>query len=358
MLALNSHFWIHKCSLPRYFSGVVAMVGGSKLATPQQQQRVRKCAARPAGVLGVPNFHTSAFQCKNLLAKMLTKKKKKRWYESPPPARTGQPGFLTPVKKKKDQQDSHRVRTLNIIVYKAVLDLLSSHEVNAELLSYNVEITKVSFTADFTSCRIYWMTSWSADKDRKIQQLLEKSAPRIRYLLMSLQILSNVPPLSFVRDRKYAAMKEVEDLLKIADYGPNEEEEEDLYHGGKDIDTRLHLMEPLKKKTLWFNIDHDALYKQIEDYKQQSSDSSSENTSSPGLTQEQLHLLAEVRKQKLIEKKKQKSKKLIDDDITPKAFLLARQLQEEKEQDEIQHSERDFKDSHVSELMTDYNRKQ
>ncbi|XP_007250909.3 putative ribosome-binding factor A, mitochondrial [Astyanax mexicanus] len=355
MLAVNSQYWIQKCALSRYCSGVLAVLSGLK-PEPQQQQQQQK--SRP----GVLNFHSSAVQNRNLLMKMLEKKKKRRWYETPQPVITTQSAFLTPVKKKKDQQDSRRVRTLNIIVYKAVVDLLSSHEINADLHSYSVEITKVSFTADYTSCRIYWKTSWSEETDLKIQQLLDRSAPRIRYLIMSLQILGNVPPLTFVRDRKYAALKEVENLLEIADYGPRED---DLSFAGKDADTRLHTTDPVeKKKALWLNIDQDALYKQIEDYKQRSSVSSSEITSSPGLTQEQLDLLAEIRKQKLIEKKKRKSKKLKDDydddDTSPKAFLIARQLEleEQKEQEkEEQHRDQDVENSEVSELINDYDRK-
>lgn len=86
------------------------------------------------------------------------------------------------------------------------------------------------------------------------------------------------------------------------------------------------------EKRVLFGVDHDALYKQIEEYKQRSRDSVSQISSSASLTQEQLDTLAEIRKQKLIEKKKRKAKKMEDDDITPKEFLLMRQLQ--KEQDE------------------------
>lgn len=101
-----------------------------------------------------------------------------------------------------------------------------------------------------------------------------------------------------------------------------------------------------EKKRVVFGIDHDALYKQIEDYKQRPRDSSSQISGSASLTQEQLDMLAEIRKQKLIEKKKRKVKKMKDDDITPKEFLLMRQLQ--KEQDEQGHTEHDTEDVQAS----------
>lgn len=49
--------------------------------------------------------------------------------------------------KKRSLEDSLRVRTLNTILYKSISDLLSSHEVHAQLPSYNVEITKVRLSA-------------------------------------------------------------------------------------------------------------------------------------------------------------------------------------------------------------------
>ncbi|GAA6102372.1 putative ribosome-binding factor A, mitochondrial [Tachysurus ichikawai] len=185
---------------------------------------------------------------------------------------------------------------------------------------------KVSLLADYSVCRIYWKTSLSSERDSEIQQNLDKCAPRIRYLLTSQQILGSVPPLVFVLDKQYAALKEVEDLLKMADFGPADDSEK---LNEKDDETSVHMAE---SKRVVFGVDRDALYKQIEDYKQRSKDSSSQISCSASLTQEQLQMLAEIRKQKLIEKKKRKAKKMKDDDITPKEFLLMRQVQ--KDQDE------------------------
>lgn len=88
-----------------------------------------------------------------------------------------------------------------------------------------------------------------------------------------------------------------------------------------------------KKRPVLFGIDHDALHKQIEAYKREKGarDSLTQSPAVGGLTQEQLDTLADIRKQKLIEKKKQKSKWMKDDDITPKDFLLSRSLQKEEQ---------------------------
>lgn len=103
-----------------------------------------------------------------------------------------------------------------------------------------------------------------------------------------------------------------------------------------------------------FGVDHDALHKQIEAYKREKGARASltQSPAAGGLTQEQLDTLADIRKQKLIEKKKQKSKWMKDDDITPKDFLLSRSLQ--KEDKEEQDSD---EDSQLSELMDEEDRR-
>ncbi|TSL82464.1 putative ribosome-binding factor A, mitochondrial [Bagarius yarrelli] len=284
--------------------------------------------------VGVSHFHTAVCQRRDQLKKMFSNKRKKKWYETPQSVITAQSSSMKPVKKR-SLEDSLRVRTLNSLLYKSISELLSSHEVHPQLPTYNVEITKVSLLADYSVCRIYWKTSLSSDGDSQIQQILDKCAPRIRYLLISQQILGSVPPLVFILDKQYVVLKEVENLLKIADYGPSDDSEKLILKERTD-ETREHTAE---RKRIVFGIDHDALYKQIEDYKQQprnsSSQVSSQISSSVSLTQEQLDMLAEIRRQRLIEKKKRKAKKMKDDDITPKEFLLLGQLQKEQEQHDI-----------------------
>ncbi|XP_052000066.1 putative ribosome-binding factor A, mitochondrial [Xyrauchen texanus] len=302
------------------------------------------------------SVHCSAFLSGgNKLMKMMSKKKKKLWYETPLQSTSlGQTGFLKPSKKR-NQEDSVRVRTLNNIIYKAVTDLLCSYEVNSEIPTFNVQISKVSLPPDFSSCRIYWKTSLSTEVDRHIQQALDKCAPRIRYLLISHQILGSVPPVVFIKDKQYAAVIEVENLLKMADYGSDEDGN---HLSISDVGVRLNPMESgEKKKPVLFGVDHDALHKQIEAYKREKASRDS-LTQSPagGLTQEQLDKLADIRKQKLIEKKKLKSKWVKDDDITPKDYLLARSLQKE-EKEEQDRSEDNLVDSQVSQLMAEDNTK-
>lgn len=353
MLAVKRVVCSKECTFSRFTTALTSVIY-KMTARPETQGLSR------AGVLKESNVSVHSSACLsggNKLMKMLAKKKKKQWYESPLQASAlSQPGFLKATKRNKE--DSVRVRTLNIIIYKAVVDLLSSYELNSEISVYNVQISKVSLSPDFSACRIYWKTSLSAEQDSHIQQALNKCAPRIRHLLISHQILGNVPPVVFIRDKQYAAVTEIENLLKKADFCPDEDNMNHL--STNDVGAKLQLMESEDNtRAVLFGVDHDALHKQIEAYKREKGPRDS-LTQSPaaggGLTQEQLDMLADIRKQKLIEKKKKRSKWMKDNDITPKDFLLSRSLQKEDKEDQ-DVDEDGLVDSQVTEMMEEDNRR-
>ncbi|XP_016142433.1 putative ribosome-binding factor A, mitochondrial [Sinocyclocheilus grahami] len=186
---------------------------------------------------------------------------------------------------------------------------------------------------------------------------LNKCAPRIRHLLISHQILGNVPPVVLIRDKQYAAVTEIENLLKKADFGPDEDNVNRL--STNDVGAKLQLMQSEdNKRPVLFGVDHDALHKQIEAYKREKGarDPLTQSPTAGGLTQEQLDMLADIRKQKLIEKKKKKSKWMKDNDITPKDFLLTRSLQKE-DKEEQDGDEDSLVDSQDTELMEEDNRR-
>lgn len=305
------------------------------------------------------DIHTSCVQygSKNLFKKFANKSKKKLWYESPtlgpkqisPSSQTG-PLQLTKSKKQK-QESSLRARILNTILFKAINDFLSSHEVSAEVYNLNVEISKVSLPADFSNCRVYWKTSGTSERDSLIQQVLDKSAPRLRHLLISHQVLGSVPPVVFLRDKQYAALTEVENLLKIADFGEKENTDEiknNVKDGGESAQLSDTSEQPVTaKRALPFGIDHEALNKQILEYKRGSQESLCKNPA-PSITQQQLDVLLERRKQKLIEKKK-KSRRPVDEDVTPQAYLQAR-YDQETDAEEVEHPEYDNEESEVPEV--------
>ncbi|XP_042320729.1 putative ribosome-binding factor A, mitochondrial isoform X1 [Sceloporus undulatus] len=282
-------------------------------------------AAKPPPWRGL---HCSGLLCgsRNLLRKFLSKKKKKFWYESPTlsshlvqkPSSLANILKLAPPKVKKE--DSIRKKVLNILLFKAVRDVLSTCDAGQEVYDLNVELSKASLTSDFSICRIYWRTTGNIEQDDHIEKSLQKSAPRIRHLLITHQILGNVPSIVFVRDKQDAAMREIESLLATADMGP---EEEDIglvpnnFSEQRSTVADMYLDSHSAVHTNLFGIDHEALNKQILEYKKMKKDKEAEGI---GLSEQQQQQLAEIRKQKKMRWKK--TKKPFDDDITPQKYLM------------------------------------
>ncbi|XP_014796569.1 PREDICTED: putative ribosome-binding factor A, mitochondrial [Calidris pugnax] len=260
---------------------------------------------------------------RNLLRKMMRKKKKKFWYDSPTLGSTMmyKPTKLDSVMKveqtKTRKEDSIRCRVLNGLIHKAVAEMLTTCEVNQELYDLKLEICKVSLASNFSACRVYWNPAATMEKESYVESVLRKSAPRIRYLLMSQQIIGNVPPIVFVKDKEAAAVKEIEELLSSADFGPPEEVETSQNDSSKLSSSATQSSDSPMRSNL-FGIDHELLNKQIMDYKRLKV---SRDLEGIAWTEEQEQQLSQI-------KKKMKKKKLRnlpdDDDIAPQKYLLER----------------------------------
>ncbi|KAM9573239.1 putative ribosome-binding factor A, mitochondrial isoform 2-T2 [Guaruba guarouba] len=175
----------------------------------------------------------------------------------------------------------------------------------------------VSLASNFSACRVYWNPTATMEKESYVESVLQKSAPRIRYLLKSQQILGNMPPIVFLKDKQAAAVREVEELLSIADFGPPEAEEAlPQNDSSKLFSSATESSDPPMRSNL-FGIDHELLNKQIMDYKRLKVSRDIESTA---WTEEQEQQLSKIRKKM----KKRKSKNPPDDDITPQKYLMDR----------------------------------
>ncbi|KAM4614863.1 putative ribosome-binding factor A, mitochondrial [Polymixia lowei] len=274
-------------------------------------------------VPGPRSVHTAAVcRAKNLLKRFLNKSKKKIWYETPPQT----PSTVRPPKKR-DQEDSHRCKILNSLLFKAVSDLLISAQLSHDLQKYSPEISKVSLAPDFSSCCVFWKSSGESERDQLIQKVLDKNSPLIRYLIMSQQIMGGVPPLVFLRDKQHAAMVEVDRLLQQIESPtespdpPEEDPSSNDRYGSADMAGGGAISGSVQP--VLFGVDHEILNRQIAEWQQtkQSKGEGLGHSPPTELTQEQLTVLAEYRKQQIINKKKKKAPP-VHDDVTPKEFLL------------------------------------
>uniref|UniRef100_A0A8B9NNQ4 Ribosome binding factor A n=1 Tax=Accipiter nisus TaxID=211598 RepID=A0A8B9NNQ4_9AVES len=263
---------------------------------------------------------------RNLLRKMFRKKKKKFWYESPTLGskmmykQTKLASVMKDDQTKTRKEDNIRCRILNSLIHKAVTEMMATSEVNQELFDLKLEICKVSLASNFSACRVYWNPAATTEKESYIESVLQKSAPRIRYLLTSQQILGNVPPIVFLKDKEAAAVKEIEELLSIADFGPPEEEEEEEILSQNDSSELFSSATQSSDSPMLsnlFGIDHERLNKQIMDYKRLKV---SRDIGSIAWTKEQEQQLSKIQKKM----KKKKTRNAPDDDITPQKYLLDR----------------------------------
>nr|XP_021153332.1 putative ribosome-binding factor A, mitochondrial isoform X3 [Columba livia] len=178
-------------------------------------------------------------------------------------------------------------------------------------------IILVSLASNFSACRIYWNPAATMEEESYVESVLQKSAPRIRYLLTSQQILGNVPPIVFVKDKQAAAIKEIEELLSIADFGPPEEVETLSRNDSSELFSSATQSSDSPMRSNLFGIDHELLNKQIMDYKRLKV---SRDIQSIAWTEEHEQQLSKIQKKM----KKKKTKNPPDDDITPQKYLLDR----------------------------------
>ncbi|NWX49222.1 RBFA factor, partial [Steatornis caripensis] len=258
--------------------------------------------------------------------------RKKFWYDSPT---LGSKMMYKPTKlasvMKDDQtktrkEDNIRRRVLNGLIHKAVVDMMATCEVNQELYDLKLEICKakmfvflqVSLASNFSACRVYWNPVATVEKESYVESVLQKSAPRIRYLLMSQQILGNVPPIIFVKDKEAAAVKEIEELLSIADFGPPEEVEALSQNDSSELFSSAAQSSDSPMRSNLFGIDHELLNKQIMDYKRLKVSRDVEGIC--WTEEQQQQQLSKITKKM----KKKKTRNPPDDDITPQKYLLDR----------------------------------
>ncbi|XP_005041490.1 PREDICTED: putative ribosome-binding factor A, mitochondrial isoform X2 [Ficedula albicollis] len=212
------------------------------------------------------------------------------------------------------KEDNMRCKVLNGLIHKAVLEMATTCEVSQEFYDLKLEICKVSLSSNFSACRVYWNPASAVEKESYIESVLRRSAPRIRYLLKSQQIVGNVPPVVFIKDKEAAAVKEVEDLLAIADFGPPEEETSQNDSSKLFPSTTQSSDSPMRLNL--FGIDHELLNKQIMDYKKMKASRHTENIAWTEKQQQQLYKI-----QKKMKKKKARNPP-DDDDVLPQKHLL------------------------------------
>nr|XP_034191060.1 uncharacterized protein LOC117609174 [Osmia lignaria] len=128
------------------------------------------------------------------------------------------PFVFGPSKTKVSAHVQRRVNVLNTVFMKYVTDLLSTGEIEPELLNRGIEISHVDITKDFKHLNIFWIDN-NVNTKSDTTELLNKCAYKLRHELSQLKVIGCVPPVHFVKCKGISQLKEVEEKLKTLDFG-------------------------------------------------------------------------------------------------------------------------------------------
>ncbi|KAG8442298.1 hypothetical protein GDO86_011190 [Hymenochirus boettgeri] len=226
------------------------------------------------------------------------------------------------VQRKENRGDNIRIKALNVILHRALTDMLHTSEVSQEVCDLNVELSKVSVSVDFSVCRAYWMANGNKDTDSNVEKVLQNYAPCFRHRMLTHQVLGSVPPIVFVRDKEDARIQEVEKLLATAEFGEENENPLSVVDPSASKNLQFSAIASGVPGESMFGIDHADLNKQILEYKRKVKEKMKEADENLLLFKQQ-EQLAVIRKQKILKRKKQK-RFLHDDNDSPQEYLLSR----------------------------------
>ncbi|XP_023240181.1 uncharacterized protein LOC111638667 [Centruroides sculpturatus] len=118
--------------------------------------------------------------------------------------------------------NTKRIAALNNLFIEHITDVMSTGEIGSNLRGYDIEITYVKVSSDFSTANVYWtLPSSNFNYIDKVAELLEINAKRIRAEICRMNLLGIVPHIQFVKDNNATKIAELERLLSIADFGPD-----------------------------------------------------------------------------------------------------------------------------------------
>ncbi|XP_046744241.1 uncharacterized protein LOC124410140 [Diprion similis] len=125
----------------------------------------------------------------------------------------------TLLKPRVPYQNKRRNDVLNKLFMKHITDLLTTGEVTPDIVVQGVEISRVSVTPDFNKVNVFWYAKDGAESDELTEQTLHRAEGPLRHELSQLRVMGVVPMIKFVKDRQYIKIIEVDQRLKVADFG-------------------------------------------------------------------------------------------------------------------------------------------
>ncbi|CAK9815674.1 Putative ribosome-binding factor A, mitochondrial [Anthophora quadrimaculata] len=108
-----------------------------------------------------------------------------------------------------------RMNVLNKVFMEYITDMMSTGEIDPEILNKNIEISHIKITPDFKTINVHWIDNNLQNSNT--EELLKECAFKLRHELSQLRIIGNVPLIQFVKCKSFHKLKEVKLKLQSLD---------------------------------------------------------------------------------------------------------------------------------------------
>lgn len=128
------------------------------------------------------------------------------------------PASIFENSKKPSKITTRRSIVLNKLFMRHVTELIASGPIGYELSGLGLEITRVTVCQNYHGLNIYWTATGTNDFDF-VEEKLTSINKRLRHDLHQMQLMGNVPHLTFVRDEQVTYFDALDAAINNADYG-------------------------------------------------------------------------------------------------------------------------------------------
>lgn len=156
-----------------------------------------------------------------MLAKLLTGKKKPYFTSNDLPSIKNSSPF-DGIHQKPTKMTNRRLAVLNKMFMRHVTDIIANGPKGYELNQVGLEITQVKVCQKFHGLNIFWSVSGTDDFE-SVERNLESIRKDVRHELHQMQLMGNIPHITFVRDYQRSYYDELDARIAQADYGDDYE---------------------------------------------------------------------------------------------------------------------------------------
>ncbi|XP_043476075.1 uncharacterized protein LOC122507437 [Leptopilina heterotoma] len=108
---------------------------------------------------------------------------------------------------------TRRTEVLNKLFMKHITDLMATGEVAPELVGRGIDVSQVNITTDLQYVNVYWHSRFDPSFNEATEKILHSSEGLLQHKLSQLRVISIVPPIRFIKDRRLFFLNEIDRRL-------------------------------------------------------------------------------------------------------------------------------------------------